>query len=185
MSSFGEPTYEGGPSPDASATTTHGANGSAHEVIDLNDPQLTSEMLTENPAGDSYAFPPPPPDGMWRAKLTSLPVKDEKQVEQKYIAKRFPKMNKGVAYLSTAVTAQILDSTGKHDGIKINQYNVKTAITKDGSSDVSTILVRLKQPLTPASQAGRMEQLLKVLASEPELVIETAWEASCENCQKA
>jgi hypothetical protein len=188
MSAFGEPTYEGGQPDAGSATTTHGANGSAQaaEVIDLNDPQLTSEMLTENPEGDSYAVPPPIPDGKWRAKLIAIPVKNKaKGIEERYIAVRYPKMNDGKAFLVTNVQAQILDANGKYDGIKLTEYHVKTALDRSGNSGVGTILAKLKQPLTPATPAGRMEQFLKVLASEPELVVETAWEASCQNCQES
>lgn len=180
-----EPTYEGGAT-EASTTTTSGPNGTAHdEIVDINDPRLLSESLHENPEGDAYAIPPPPPDGKWRAKLTSVPVKNKaKGTEEPYIAVRYAKMNNGVPYLVTNVQAQILDSSGKYDGVKITDYHVKTVPGKDGSSPVSTILVRLKQTITPASPAGRMEQFMKVLASEPELVIETAWRAACQSCQE-
>jgi hypothetical protein len=183
---FGEIAYEGGPS-DASTTTTHGANGAAAqaEVIDINDPALQSESLHENPEGDSYAVPPPPPDGKWRVKLTSVPVKDKRTgKDERFLAVKYDKMNNGKPFLVTNVQSQILDANGKYDGIKLTDYHVKTALDRSGNSAIGTILNKLKQPLPPATPAARMEQFLKVLAGEPELVIETAWRASCQACQE-
>jgi len=160
-------------------------SGHSAAVIDLNDPALTSENLNENPEGDSYATPPPLPDGKWRAKLTQLDIKDSKGQPQRYAAFQFPKMNDGKPFLATNVQSTILDASGKHDGFKLTDYWVKTALDRSGNSGVGTILTKLKQTLTPASDASRMEQFLRVLASEPELVVETAWEASCQTCQEA
>jgi hypothetical protein len=178
-----EPTYEGGPS-EASATTTHGANGSAQaaEVIDLNDPRLMSEQLSENPAGDAYAVPPPLPDGKWRAKLKQVDIKDSKGNLQRFAAFCYPKMNDGKPFLATNMECTILDSSGKHDGVKLTEYWVKTVVERSGNSQIGTILVKLKQPLVPATPGARMEQFLKVLAAEPEIVVETAWEAQCMTC---
>lgn len=179
-----EPTYEGGAN-EASATTTAGPNGAAHnEVIDLNDPRLMSEQLTENPAGDAYAIPPPLPDGKWRVKLSQKDIKDSKGNLQRSAAFCYPKMNDGKPFLATNMDCKILDSTGKHDGVTLTEYWVKTVVERSGNSQVGTILAKLKQPLSPASPGARMEQFLKVLASEPELVAETAWQAQCMSCSE-
>jgi hypothetical protein len=154
-------------------------------VVDLNDPRLTSEQLNENAEGDAYAVPPPIPDGKWRAKLKQVDIKDAEGQLRRFAAFCYPKMNDGKPFLATNMECQILESSGKWDGIKITEYWVKTAIDRSGNSQVGTLLTKLKQPLTPASPGQRMEQFLKVLAAEPELVVETAWEASCMTCQEA
>jgi hypothetical protein len=183
---FGEVTYDGG-QPDAGSATSHGANGAATqaEVIDLNDPRLMSEQLTENPQGDAYAIPPPLPDGKWRVKLSQKDIKDSKGNLQRSAAFCYAKMNDGKPFLATNMECKILDSTGKYDGTTLTEYWVKTVIERSGNSQVGTILAKLKQPLAPASPGNRMDQFLKVLASEPELVAETAWEAQCMACSES
>ena len=182
---FGEPTYEGGGG-DA-PSTTQPVNGQAQgETIDPNDPRLTSELLSENPQGDAYAVPPPLPDGKWRAKLKQVDIQDDKGQPQRYAAFSRAKMANGQPFLATNVEFTVLESSGKFDGTKLTEYWVKTLVEqRSGTSQIATLLVKLGQPVAPASSANRMEQFLKVLASEPELVIETAWEAACQSCQEA
>lgn len=36
-----------------------------------------------------------------------------------------------------------------------------------------------------SSEKQRVDLLLKTLAGEPEVIVETAWEASCQTCQEA
>jgi hypothetical protein len=182
---FGEPTYSG--PEEAPATTTSGPNGAAQqELVDPNDPRLISEMLSENPEGDAYAVPPPLPDGKWRAKLKQVDIEDDKGQKQRYAAFTRAKMANGQPFLATNVEFTILDSTGKYDGTKLTEYWVKTLVEqRSRTSQVATLLTKLKQPLAPANQAGRMDQFLRVLAAEPELVVETAWSAECMECQEA
>lgn len=192
MSAFGEVQYEAGSSPsDASPTTTttqHGANGatkSEHEIVDLNDPRLMSEQLSENPAGDAYALPPPLPAGKWRSKAKQVDIKDDKQNLQRFAAFVRAKMNGGKPFLATNVEFTVLESSGKWDGTKLTEYWVKTVVEqRSGTSQIATLLAKFKQPVVPATPGARMEQFLKVLAGEPEIVIETDWEASCMQCQE-
>lgn len=186
---FGEITYNDEGQPDAgSATTTHGANGTAqpqNEIVDLNDPRLMSEQLTENPQGDAYAIPPPLPAGKWRAKAKQVDIRDDKGTMQRFAAFVRAKMNDGKPFLATNVEFTVLESTGKWDGTKLTEYWVKTVVEqRSGTSQIATLLAKLKQPVVPATLGARMDQFLKVLAGEPEIVIETDWEASCMQCQE-
>src|ERR1700733_5782653 len=187
MSSFGEPTYDGGP--EAPATTTHGANGqaaSANEIIDLNDPRLTSEQLTENPQGDAYAILPPLPAGKWRAKAKQVDIKDDKGQMQRFAAFSRAKMNGGRLFLATNVEFTVLTENAHFDQSKITEYWVKTLVEqRTGTSQIATLLGKFKQPIVPATPGARMEQFLKVLAGEPEIVVETDWSADCMACQEA
>lgn len=189
MSAFGEVTYEGGQPSADSTTTTHGANGAAaqsqNEIVDLNDPRLTSEQLSENPVGDAYAIPPPLPAGKWRAKAKQVDIKDDKGNLQRFAAFVRAKMNDGKPFLATNVEFAVLESSGKWDGTKLTEYWVKTVVEqRSGTSQIATLLAKFKQPVVPATPGARMEQFLKVLAGEPEIVIETDWEASCMQCQE-
>lgn len=207
MSTFGQPVYT---EADATqSTTANGANGAAleqpQELLDLNDPRLTSEALDVNTEGDAYAQPAPPPDGKYRAKLKleKQKVKDATGAENEvdYIAKMYGS-KQPQACLSTVISAHIVDPSGKYDGIQVWDRWVSTFVGRDGSTKIATILARLKQPngapyieqrpgTAPDAivKAGRklspkewVELLVKALAGEPEVGIETQWEWSCQKC---
>ena len=187
MNAFGEVMQHDGGQPGADSTTPTGhVNGeSKGEVIDLNDPRLTSEQLNENPTGDAYAVPPPLPSGKWRAKAKQVDIKDDRGNLQRFAAFSRAKMNNGTPFLATNVEFTVLDSSGKFDGTKLTEYWVKTLVEqRSGTSQIATLLAKFKQPVVPATPGARMEQFLKVLAGEPEIVIETDWEASCVACQE-
>jgi hypothetical protein len=159
------------------------------EALDPNDPRFTSEALDVNTEGDAYAQPAPPPDGKYRAKLTLEKVRDDKQQEHDFmpmLSKKPPVQ----AYLATALKASIIDPSGKYDGIPLYDRWVGTFMGRDGSTKVSTILARLKRPDgQPWIEKNRkynhkewMDMLLKALAGEPEIGIETQWEWSCQGC---
>jgi hypothetical protein len=153
----------------------------------VNDPRLTSEALDDNTSVDAYAVPPPAPDGKWRAKLKQLDINDSNGQPQRFIAKSFPKMEGGRPFLVTNVEASLIDLSGKYDGTKLTEYWVKTLMdSRKGTSQASTIVTKAGGTLPPKStDADRMNALLKTLAGEPEVIVETAWEASCQSCQEA
>lgn len=157
------------------------------EVIDINDPRLTSEAMDDNTAADAYAVPPPAPDGIWRAKLKAVDIKDGSGQLQRYIAKSFAGMAGGRPFLVTNVEASLIDLGGKNDGVKLTEYWVKTLIDdRKGTSQASTITVKAGGPnLARSTDKDRMDALLKTLAGEPEVLVETVWEASCQACQDA
>lgn len=182
---FGEVSYD-------NATTTTAADPAPQDsgpaaAIDPNDPRLSSEALDDNTTADAYAVPPPPPDGKWRAKLKQSDIKGDDGQLHHFIAKSFPKMEGGRPFLVTNVEASLIDNTGKYDGVKLTEYWVKTLIdSRKGTSQASTIIVKAGGALPPRStDADRMNALLKTLAGEPEVIVETAWEASCQPCQEA
>lgn len=162
----------------------------AQEIIDPNDPALTSEAIDVNTEGDAYAFPPPPPDGKYRAKLKLVQQEqDGPGGKQKvdYIAKKHDKQG---LYLASSIEANIIDPSGKYDGIPVYDSWVGTFMGRDGSTKVSTILSRLKQPDgsawvkpgTKMSHTDWMKLFVRALAGEPEIGIETQWEWSCQGC---
>lgn len=176
---FAAPQY------DNSAGTVPADNSALDQAaaIDINDPQLTSEDLTINPEGDAYAAPPPLPDGVWRAKLKALDVKDAKGNQAHFTVKVD---RNGKPYLFTALEARVIDLSGKFDGIGVYDRWVATMLMRDGSTGASTVLFKLGKP-APARASHRviMDALLKALAGEPEVGIETSWEWSCQHCTEA
>jgi hypothetical protein len=162
-------------------------DAAAEAAIDPNDPRLTSESLDDNTQADAYEVPPPPPDGLWRAKLKQVDIKDANGQLQRFIAKSFPKMENGRPFLVTNVESSLIDLSGKFDGVKITEYWVKTLIdSRKGTSQASTLIVKAGGKLpAKTTDKERMDLLLQTLAGEPEVVVETYWEASCQACQEA
>lgn len=191
-STFGTPTQGAVTHDDSTNSTTQHVNGTAashdapQEILDPNDPALVSEAIDVNTEGDAYASPAPPPDGKYRAKLKLEGVKDEQGNVHPYLAKT----HANGPYFATAISAQIMDSSGKYDGVNVFDSWVGTFLNKDRSTKVSTILSKLKQPNgqpwiprgVKLNQRDWMELFVKALAGEPEVTIETAWTFSCTAC---
>lgn len=188
-STFGQPQF--GTVEDAATTDTANQNGAGdapQEILDPNDPQLTSEILEANLEADAYAFPPPPPDGKYRAKLKLAQQEDPQKQKVDFLPAIWGKDLQKVFVAS--VEASIIDPNGKFDGIKLYERNVATFLQRGGATKVHTLLARLKQPsgepwATPAtrlSPRGWMDLLVKALAGEPEVGVETAWEWNCQKC---
>ena len=182
MSAFGEVTYAD--APQETAPATNGATTT--ELIDPNDPRLTSEILTVNPEADAYAVLPPLPDGKWAAKAKQVDIKDDKGQQQRYAVFSRAKMANGAPFFATNIEYSILDNSGEFDGVKLTDYWVKTLVdTRKGTSQVATMIAKLggKVPVS-GSQKVYMDTLLQLLASEPTLILETAWSAECQHCQE-
>ena len=182
---FGVVTYEndattqGEPSP-----ATNGA--AAAQLIDPNDPRLTSEVLTINPDADAYAILPPLPDGKWRMKAKQVDIKDDKGQLQRYAVFSRTKMANGAPFFATNIEYSVIDHSGEFDGVKLTDYWVKTLVdARKGTSQAATITHKLGGKV-PASgnQKAYIDALLATLAAEPELVWETAWSAECQHCQE-
>jgi len=162
------------------------------DLIDPNDPRLTSEELNVNVGADAYAQPAPPPDARYRAKLKHLRPKDDKQQDVDYLAKKWGAKMPQLVFV-TGLEASIIDPSGKYDGLKAFDFNVSTFLGRDNATKVGTILARLKRPdgkpYVDANSRGNakfwMDLFVKALAGEPEIGIETAWEWSCPDCGKA
>jgi hypothetical protein len=180
-SAFGDAAYE----------EPEGGNGSdtqsAAPEIDLNDPRLTSEVMDVNTEGNAYAQPALPPDGRYRVKLKLRQVEVNGQ-KHDYSTK----VNKqdGTPYLYSALEATIIDASGKHDGQHIYDPWVGTFKNRDGSHKIQTILAQFTKPDgTPWYTAGTkmshrdwMDLYVKALAGEPEVMVDTQWEFSCQKC---
>jgi hypothetical protein len=163
------------------------------ELIDENDPRLVSESLDVNLEADAYAQPAPPIDGKYRAKLKLEGVKQEGTTDRKDYAASQTKKAPVIPYYTTNISCSLIDPSGKYDGITLYPAfggGVNTNRRRDGSTQVTTILCRLKKADgTPWATTGmKMSQLewiklfVKALATEPEIGVETAWEASCQKC---
>lgn len=183
--SFGDPVQDSA----VDSTTTNNGSGTGLDAAELdpNDPRLTSESLDDNPEGDAYASLPPLPDGKWRAKLKQVDVKDAQGKPARTAVKLAGWLNPQIPYLYTAVEASIIGVGGKekYDGYHITDNWVPTVPNRSGTSPAATIIRKTGQQ-TPAKFTHQqlMEQLLKVLAGEPEVVVETTWEAACQHCQE-
>ena len=157
-------------------------------LLDPNDPRLVSEELHANPDADAYAQPAPPPDGKYRVKLKLVP-KEVNGQKVDYIPALWGK-SPGQAVFVCQVEAQIIDASGKYDGLKAYDYNVSTFVGRDSATKVTTIVNKLRKPdgsswITPhqrLSPKGWMDLLVQALAGEPEAGIETTWEYSCKAC---
>lgn len=183
---FGEVTYDN-TSAAAPGEPSPAAAGEATPAIDPNDPRLTSEVLTIDPTADAYAILPPLPDGKWRAKAKQVDIKDDKGQLQRYAVFSRAKMDGGKPFFATNVEFSVIDHSGSFDGAKVTEYWVKTLVdARKGTSQAATLTAKLggKPPAT-GSQKVYIDALLATLAAEPEVVIETAWSAECQQCQES
>lgn len=164
-----------------------GGNGhsAAPDPIDINDPLLVSESLEGlvDDTKDAYEIPPPPPDKVWLAKLRLRQVKSDDGTDALVDYKAGKSRDGSQKYLQTAIEAEIVDTTGVHDGRKIYDYFVSTMIRRDKSTGVGTILRHAKVAVKSnkdgvLTHACYMQALVQWLKSEPKLKIQTAWEAS-------
>ena len=191
MSGFGAPIYGDPAAENAGAAAVPGAE--PQEVLDPNDPRLTSEALDVNATGDAYAQPAPPPDAKYRAKLKLAQPKDAKGQQVDYVPASWGKGANAQLVFVTGVQASIIDTSGKYDGISVFDFNVATYKGRDGSTKVSTILAVLRRPdgepwFKPGDKLSArdwIQLLVKALAGEPEVGIETQWEWSCQGCGEA
>ena len=180
---FGDVAYETQTAaPDSPAAT----NAADAQSVDPNDPRLTSEVLTMNPDADAYAVLPPAPDGKWRAKAKQVDIKDDKGQQQRYALFSRAKMAGGAPFYATNVEYSLIDHSGEFDGVKLTDYWVKSLVdARKGTSQANTLIGKLGgKPLASGTQRQVIDGLLAILASEPELILETAWSAECQKCQE-
>lgn len=192
MSSFGDPIAGTGQTEQTGLGQAPSAE--PQEVIDPNDPRLISEAVDVNTEGDYYAQPAPPPDHKWRAKLKLDEMKNDKGERIEYeTAISNPRNGPKLPYYRTNFVAQIIDPSGKYDGLTVRTafggYG-STLARRDGTTSVGTILAMLKRPDgspwvpkgTRLTQKDWIELFIKALMGEPEIGIETEWSASCAGC---
>ena len=175
---------------DATPDATSAALDAQADVPDPNDPRLTSEPLDIKEGVDVYAFPPPPPDAKYRAKIKIVPQDDGKGGKVDAV----PKIHKdGQLFYRHVVECSIIDhASGKYDGVKVYERWADTHVGPKGGSSVSTILDLLKKPdgtpwRTPGARLTHRDYsdlFIKALAGEPEVGIETQWDWSCPDCGK-
>jgi len=185
---FGQPIYAEHEGDDP----TQPAAAPEAEVLDINDPAFTSENIEINPEVDAYAFPPPPPDGRYRAKLKLSPRENAAKEKVDYLPAVWGS-NPPQKVLVTGVEAAIIDPSGTFEGYKVYDRQVSTFIQREGSK-VTTVLSFLQRPdgapwatttSKPHNLVAWMELLKQALAGEPEVGIETQWEWSCAACGEA
>jgi hypothetical protein len=189
------PSQGAAPSTQADAPKANGPtqpSDAPQDLIDENDPRLVSESLDVNVEGDAYAQPAPPPDGKYRAKLKLEGVKVEGSSEAKPYTSGQTSRAPIIPYFKTGISCSIIDPSGRFDGIVVYPQfgGVNTNRRRDNTTQVTTILNRTKKPDgTPWAPTGLkmtqkewIELFVRALAGEPEIGIETAWEASCQKC---
>jgi len=174
-----------------------GGNGPQPEApqdnIDPNDPRLMSESLAVDTTKDAYATPSLPPDAKYRAKLKHEGSKNDKGEVIPY-ATAMSRGTPPLPYFKTGISASIIDPSGRFDGFIVRPQfggTIGTLVGKDHSSSISTVLARLRKPdgapWVPTGMVNMppfewMQLLLKALAGEPEIGIETQWEWNCQKC---
>src|SRR6202140_1704076 len=120
------------------------SQGEPQQLVDPNDPRLTSEVLTINPEADAYAVLPPLPDGKWRMKAKQVDIKDDKGQQQRYAVFSRAKMANGAPFFATNVESSVIDHSGEFDGVKLTEYWVKTLIDeRKGTSQAATLIRKL------------------------------------------
>jgi hypothetical protein len=182
MSTFGTPQYD-------EATTTGAAGTAADapqaEILDPNDPRLVSETFADDTTKDAYEIPPPAPDGIWRAKLKLGKVTGQDGKPADWKPWSHPNVNNGHPMFVAAVESNLIDLSGKYDGTRVTDNFVKSGIDpKRNTCQMTTITVKAggTPAVSPGTEAARRDALLKTLAGEPEVLVETNWEASCQSC---
>ena len=182
-----------------------GVPDAPQEIIDLNDPRLTSEALV-NTEGDAYATPAPPPAGKYRVKLKLEGLKHDGSdaAKQMWPGKAqgdtvpyLPKTHRDRSgqvdqvYLYTTISATITDPKfPQYEGVPVFDSWVGTFQGRDGSTKVATILSRLQKPDNSPwvakgeklNQLAWMDRFAKALSGEPEAGVEVDWEWSCQGC---
>jgi hypothetical protein len=178
-------------------------------LLSLDDPLLTSETLTAK-EGDAFADPPPPPDRIYRVKLSlrGVSAKDAGQDISQFsagqdVAPWIPGTAKDKqsglvtgGFAKTIINVQIFDPKfPEYDGLylQIPYKWTDTRENRQGLSKVMTILTLLKQPsgkpwLVPGQKYGHklmMETFVRALAGEPELNCRSEWSWNCEGCAQA
>jgi hypothetical protein len=190
-STFGSP-QQFDPAPAEDPQHPAGANGQTTTeqlaaAIDPNDPRLISEALDEKLDGDAYALPPPAPDGKWKAKLKLAKIKgDDGQLHDHILTSR-QGIDGGTPFYAVNIESSLIDFSGRYDGVKVTEYWVKSNVdARKGISQMTTIAQKAGATVAPrGTQKDRLDNLLKVLASEPEVIVETYWQASCQTCEAA
>jgi hypothetical protein len=205
------------PATAANGAAANGASAAADDaalnhiqepLIDLDDPLLVSESLTAK-EGDAFADPPPPPDAIYRCKLSlrGVSAKDIGSDVAPYSAgnelaawvpeRAVDKKTGAVlgAFAKTIINVQIFDPKHpQYEGIYL-QVPFKWTDTREnrqGLSRVMTILMLLKQPsgqpwVVKGQRYGHralMELFVKALAGEPEVLVRSEWSWNCDVCSQ-
>lgn len=189
ITDFSTPIYmeeppAAGQTPGTSAgQSTASADSTATSTVDLNALEFQLETNTDV---DAYAAPPPIPDARYRVKLKQIDVKLADGTTGRYNIKQAPDKNGGQPYAYTAIEASIIDPSGKYDGLKIWDRFVSTMTARNGGIPMVRILTCLGHKLpAQASPKFILETLLKALAAEPELEVETVWEGGVDETDRA
>jgi hypothetical protein len=165
--------------------------------IDPNDPDLVSESLETDANADAYERTPTLPDGKWRAKMKLIDIKypngpnKGKVVPEKFLTTIATWRTPPKKFLCVNLESDVLDTGtsthGRYNGSKLSDYWVKTLVDdrKPGASALATV-IRKSGGQVPVGtpQTGVKDIALRHFAGEPEVVIETQWEARCQKCEE-
>ena len=157
--------------------------------VDPNDPRLTSESMETDATVDAYAVPPPLPDGKWRVKLRLADIKNPQgQVQPEHFLLTVATWrNPPAPFFCVNVESEVIDLTGRYDGVKLTDYWVKTLVDerKAGASALATV-VRKSGGVVPlgSNQLQVKDIALKHLAGDPECLVETQWVVRCQACEQ-
>jgi hypothetical protein len=149
----------------------------AAQAVDLNDPSLVVENLEVNVDADQFAFPAPPPAGVYEAKLKI------KQTDGSDFVRKVTK--KGKAYLQTQLELRLVIVGGeldKYDNWPIFDNFVSTLVNEQqGTNKMVGILKALgKQVPAKTNDVELCKMLRDAVAGEPSCKVSIEWEASAE-----
>lgn len=141
--------------------------------IDINDLQLSEEMVDVQGDADAFAGPPPPADGDHLVKL-SLGKRGVSQGKAK----------DGKLFYMVDVNGKIISGDFEN---RILFDNVSTMVmTNTGTSRIAGVLKALGDPVN--GRVGILDTTRKFvehLTGEPQVTVQTQWTAYCGDCNDA
>lgn len=181
---FAQPIYldeQAGSSGSTASSSTPSLDDAA-PILNLDDPNLLMADMDTNADVDPYAAPPPLPDGRWQVKVKQLDVKDSQGQPARFAVKQG---KDGGVYAYTALECTVVDPSGKFDGIKLHDYFLSTRPQRNGGIPIVRMLTCLKVQLPAKVQAKLlMDELMKALAAEPLVEVDTVWEGGLDQADQ-
>jgi hypothetical protein len=148
------------------------------EAIDINTFVPEDDDLGDNfnPNADAFVGPPPPPDGLWLAKLKL----NESQVKGGFKAGRDRNDN---TIITAQVEARIVDEGGEfHDRPVFDQVSTLVMQGSQNSRMAGLLTKALEEVVDDRIGKGDLARRLRdALVAEPVVTIETQWRASKED----
>jgi hypothetical protein len=151
------------------------------DTIDINDPQLQSEMVEANPDANFFDPPPPPPDD--RELQMVITVSDEGPSAKKSFRRGDPEGKpSGPLVVSFPLILRVVDPGQPWDNIAVYDNASSNVSDNKGTSRLHTILRALGAPALGAMSLAQLrDHAANVFSTEPTAWVEGEWEARVED----